>query len=129
MLINEFRDELSIEPPSTLQIVPLAETPEQRALVRQVAQAFRAKDAEKYMTMADEIEKEFNLGKLVIAPEHLGRVDTFRFEEKVLLSRARSLIARGEYVSAPRSLPTGSAASGSTATLDVSFSGLRARRW
>ena len=33
----------------------------------------------------------------MIAPEHLGRVDTFRFEEKILLSHARSLIARGHY--------------------------------
>ena len=52
--------------------------------------------------------------KLAIAPEHLGRVDTFRFEEKVLLSHARSLIARGQYDPRTRSLPTGSAASGST---------------
>ena len=60
-------------------------------------QALRTKNAERYITVADEIEKEFNLGKLAIAPEHLGRVDTFRFEEKILLSHARSLIARGHY--------------------------------
>ena len=97
VLINEFRDDLSTEPPSTLQIVPLPEPPDQLDLVRKVAQAFRAKYAERFMTVADEIEREFNLGKLSIAPEHLGKVDTFRFEEKLLLSRARSLIARGQY--------------------------------
>ena len=32
-----------------------------------------------------------------IAPEHLGRIDTFRFEERVLLAHARSLIAREQY--------------------------------
>jgi hypothetical protein len=100
VLINEFRDDLSTEPPSTLQIVPLPETPDQLDLVRKAAQAFRAKYAERYLTVADEIEKEFNLGKLSIAPEHLGKVDTFRFEEKILLSRARALIARGKYDSA-----------------------------
>ena len=85
MLINEFRDDLSIEPPSTLQIVPLPETPEQLALVRQVAQAFRAKDAERYMTIADEIEKEFNLGKLAIAPSTWGKSTPFDSRKRSFL--------------------------------------------
>ena len=79
-------------PSSGSRSCPLAETPEQLALVRRVAQAFRAKDAEKYMTMADDIEKEFSLRQSTgdRPAEHLGRVDTFRFEEKVLLSHARA---------------------------------------
>jgi PglZ domain len=97
VLINEFRDDLSAEPPSTLGIVPLPETSEQLDLVRQVAQALRARYADRYVTVADEIEKEFKLGALAIAPEHLGSVDTFRFEEKVLLTDSRSLVARGQY--------------------------------
>jgi hypothetical protein len=75
------------------------------------------------MTIADEVEKEFNLAKQGIAPEHLGRIDTFRFEEKVLLSQARSLTARGSTGPRTRSSPTASAASGSIATPIASFSG------
>ena len=41
VLIGEFRDDLSAEPPATLQVVPRPETPEQLALVREVAQALR----------------------------------------------------------------------------------------
>jgi len=97
VLIGEFRDDLATEPPGALQIVPRPGTSEQLALVRAVAQRLRLEHAERYMTIADEIEKEFNLAKQSIAPEHLGQIDTFRFEEKVLLSHARSLTAGGQY--------------------------------
>jgi hypothetical protein len=97
VLIGEFRNDLSSEPPSALQIVSAPETPDQLALVREVTQALRTKHADRYMTIADEIEREFSLAKQAIAPQHLGRIDTFRFEEKVLLNHARSLIAKGQY--------------------------------
>jgi hypothetical protein len=97
VLIGEFRDDLATEPPGALQIVPRPETPEQLVLLREVAQALRTHHAERYITIADEVEKEFNLAQQAIPPEHLGRIDTFRFEEKILLSQARSLIGRGQY--------------------------------
>jgi hypothetical protein len=97
VLLGEFRDDLSGEPPGTLQIVPRPANSEQAALVRDVALSLRLKHAERYMAMADETEKAFEFATLAIAPERLGRVDTFRFEEKALLSHARSLIARGQY--------------------------------
>ena len=100
VLIGEFRDDLATEPPAELQIVPRPETAEQLALVREVARTLRVHHAERYMALADEIEKEFQLASQSIAPEHLGRVDTFRFEERVLLSHAHSLITLGRYAEA-----------------------------
>ncbi len=97
ILIGEFRDDLSSEPPTPLQVVPRPESAEHVALVREVAQVLRARHAETYIALADEVETEFHLAGLPIAAEHLGRVETFRFEEKALLSQARSLIARGQY--------------------------------
>ena len=100
VLINEFRDDLSAEPPPSLKIVNQPETPEQMSLLREVTQTLRGKYAERYVALADDIENEFGLAKLTISPDHLGRIDTFRFEEKVLLNHARSLIAKGQYESA-----------------------------
>jgi hypothetical protein len=97
VLLGEFRDDLATEPPAVLGIVPRPESPEQLAVVREVAQVLRSQHAERYVAIADEIEKEFGLAGLAIAPEHLGRVDTFRFEERVLLGHARSLITLGNY--------------------------------
>jgi hypothetical protein len=58
VLIGEFRDDLSAEPPSSLQIVPRPETADQLALVREVAEALRDKHAERYVAIADEVEEE-----------------------------------------------------------------------
>ncbi|MFM9960654.1 MAG: PglZ domain-containing protein [Planctomycetaceae bacterium] len=100
VLINEFRDDLSTEAPSSLQIVPPADTPEQLALARDVAEALRAKHADPYIELADGVEQQFALGKLTIAAEHLGRIDTFRFEEQALLKHSYALIAEGKFTPA-----------------------------
>ena len=97
VLIGEFRDDLAAEPPGTLQIVPRPGTAEHVGLVREVGQCLRKKHAEQYTAIADEIENEFSLATQSIAPEHLGQIDTFRFEEKALLNHARSLTAHGQY--------------------------------
>jgi hypothetical protein len=100
VLINEFRDDLTTEAPSSLQIVPQAETLDQVALARDVAEAMRDRYPERYTQLSDEIEKQFGLDRLEIAAEHLGQIDTFRFEEKSLLQHAYALIHKGEFVSA-----------------------------
>ena len=97
-MVGEFRDDLATEPPAALQIVPRPETTEQLALVRDVARTLRANHAERYIAMADEIEKGIPPGRAGDrARSTWGGVDTFRFEERVLLGHARSLITLGQY--------------------------------
>ncbi len=97
VLINEFRLDLASQAPASLEIVPSAGTEDQQALVRDVAEAIREKFPEKYVEIADHIEAQFNLGQLKITAEHLGRIDTFRFEERALLAYTYKLIAVGKY--------------------------------
>ena len=100
VLINEFRADLSVAAPSSLQLVPQAESEELVALARQVAEALREKHAERYTLLADEVEGQFGLSQLKIAAQYLGRIDTFRFEEKALLAHAYSLILADQFADA-----------------------------
>lgn len=97
VLLNEFRDDLAAEAPTSLSVVPQAESPDQVALAREVAEVMRAKHPEQYSERADEIEKQFGLDQLRISAEHLGRIDTFRFEERALLKYAYTLIYEGKF--------------------------------
>ncbi len=100
VLINEFRDDFSAQPPSSLNIVPPAQTEEQLTLAREVAEALRDKHPDRYSPIADQVEEQFGLGRHKIPAEHLGRIDTFRFEEKALLGHAYALIATGKFAAA-----------------------------
>lgn len=97
ILINEFRADLSVAPPTSLEIVPQAASEEQVAMARDVAEALREKHADRYTPLADDIEGQFGLSQLNIAAQHLGRIDTFRFEEKALLTHAYSLISADQF--------------------------------
>ena len=66
-------------------------------MVRRVAQEFRRRHPAAYVTTADAVEQEFSLSAQSIPPEVLGEIDTFRFEESLLLTHTGNLIFCGQY--------------------------------
>ncbi|WP_425395408.1 PglZ domain-containing protein [Aeoliella sp.] len=96
VLLAEFRNDLVGEAPSSLNLVEQP-TAKQLELVLSVANTLRKKHAEAYVLIADAIEQELHLSSQGILPEHLGKIDTFRFEEQVLLDHVGQLIVAGEF--------------------------------
>lgn len=97
ILVSEFRDDLSCDPPVSVGMIPAPQTKDQLQLVRKTAQAMRDNHADEYVVIASRMEKDLGLFNQHINPEALGRVDTFPFEEKILLKWAGELILKGEY--------------------------------
>jgi hypothetical protein len=97
LLVNEFRQDLSCAPPSNLELVPAPGHKEERDRIALVAALLRAEHADAYVDIADDLEKELQLAKAGLDPGALGTIDTFRFEERVLLAHAGKLITDAHY--------------------------------
>jgi hypothetical protein len=97
VLAGEFRSDLSCAPPPSLAAVPAPKTKDDEAAVRELARRLRTSFADSYADMADHVEKELGLRDAAIAAEDLGQIDTFRFEERALLSRCGELIAEKNF--------------------------------
>ena len=97
VLVNEFRDDLECDPPGSVAMIPAPQTQEQLDLVGKTARALRADHPDAYASLADEISGELSLADQSIAPDRLGRIDTFRFEEAALLAWVGELIRQGRY--------------------------------
>ncbi|MDC0935227.1 PglZ domain-containing protein [Pirellulales bacterium] len=97
ILLGEFRNDLLGEAPSTLDMVRQPSARPHLELVQQVAVTLRTKHAEKYVHLADSIEEELKLATQGISPDRLGRIDTFRFEERSLLDHVGNLIIEGKF--------------------------------
>jgi hypothetical protein len=97
VLVNEFRADLCGPPPAALAVVPSPPSKEEVQRVREVAVRLRRDYPGAYSNVADGIERELNLSALGIDASTLGTIDTFRFEEVVLLEHAGELIADGQY--------------------------------
>ena len=93
VLVNEFRSDLSGEPPASIGMVPAPSLKDQLDRVREVAQRLRKEFPERYVAIADQVEDELALRHAAIDPACLGSIDTFRFEEKALLHHAGELAA------------------------------------
>ncbi|MBY0113210.1 MAG: PglZ domain-containing protein [Phycisphaerales bacterium] len=97
VLVGEFVLDLKGERPPSTGLVVAPSNIEQEKLLRQTADAFRRGHADQYEAMADQIEAEFQLSSAGVSAERLGSIDTFRFEEKLLLSHAGQLVADGRF--------------------------------
>jgi hypothetical protein len=97
LLVNEFRSDLGCEPPQSLGMVPTAPNKEYLERVRKVAQGLRHQKAEQYAALADKVEHDLGLPQANLDAQHLGTIDTFRFEEQSLLSYASDQICSNQY--------------------------------
>ena len=97
VLVGEFRDDLSCDPPATVAMIPEPQNRDLLSLLRKTARAMRDNHPESYVTIARKIEKDLGLSADGIEPSALGKVDTFPFEEKALLKWVGELILKGEY--------------------------------
>jgi hypothetical protein len=93
VLINEFREDLQgAQPPSSIGLIPKPADADQTRFCGKVAQALRDRHSDLYPKLADKVESALGLAEAANSPDQLGAVETFRFEEKALLSRCGKLI-------------------------------------
>ncbi|MBI3073002.1 MAG: PglZ domain-containing protein [Deltaproteobacteria bacterium] len=93
VLAGEFRTDLRCPPPPSVAAVPAPKTKDNESAVRELARRLRTSFASAYPNLADHVEKELGLRNAPIAADALGSIDTFRFEERALLSHCGALIA------------------------------------
>ena len=92
----EFRSDLRGSPPAELAALP-ASTADIDRNTRGICAALRANHPDAYLALADRAESELKLHEGSIDPLALGSIDTFRFEERVLLRRCGELVRDGTY--------------------------------
>ncbi len=97
LLVNEFRQDLGCAPPSSLALVPSPATKEERDRVLAVADGLRKRHPEVYVAVADNLGDELGLEAAGVDAAALGTIDTFRFEEKVLLEHTAALLADAKF--------------------------------
>jgi len=100
VLVNEFRGDLTCPPPDCLVLIPDPPAKENQQRICDVAEGLRRKHGASYIAQADSIEQELSLRDANLDAAALGGVDTFRFEEQVLLNHAARLVADADYAAA-----------------------------
>lgn len=98
-LLAEFRDDIDGAAPSSLATVPMPNAEGVRQC-RDLAASLREKHRIAYAALADKVEQDFRLADLSIQPAALGKIDTFRFEEKLLLDHAVKLTEAAKFEAA-----------------------------
>ena len=96
LLVAELRSDLLAPEPVAISQIAGPGLPEQIERVRAVCRELRLEHADQYEALADQVEKELHLDELDVEPEALGRIDTFRFEERRLLQACDTWLAEGE---------------------------------
>lgn len=97
VLAGELRSDLQCPAPANLDSVPAPKNRTEEEAVRALARRLRTSFAEEYERIADRVESELGLAGARIPAEGLGSIDTFRFEERVLLDHCGELIASGRF--------------------------------
>lgn len=97
VLLAEFLADLGSAPPSALTLLPRPTVEAHVAEALALCVAFRAGHSEAYVVCADRVESELRLAQAAIDPSTLGRIDTFRFEERALLDWCGKLLVGKRY--------------------------------
>ena len=97
VLAGEFRLDLSCDAPATLDSVAKPPTKNEESAVREIARRLRTGHADAYAALADRVEEELGLKNAKLPAGALGAIDTFRFEERALLSHCGDLIANKKF--------------------------------
>ena len=97
VLAGEFRSDLSCPAPTCLDGVPGPKTKEDEAALRELARRMRTGSTDAYAALADRVEEELGLRGATLPAGALRAIDTFRFEERSLLSHCGELIATTKF--------------------------------
>jgi len=97
VLAGEFRSDLSCPPPASLEGIPVPKSKEEELAVRDLALRLRTGFPDAYADLADRVELELGLRTASLSAGSLGAIDTFRFEERALLSHCGELIAQKKF--------------------------------
>jgi hypothetical protein len=100
LLVNEFRSDLSGKAPASIGMVPVPQQSAQSQRIGELAARLRKEYPESYVALADRVEADLNLASSGVAAAELGALDTFRFEERILLHHCDELIAHRRYAEA-----------------------------
>ena len=96
-LVGEFRLDLECDPPPSVAMVPEPQSKERAERLRSVAATLRLNHASRYVNFANKIEMDLGLADAGVDPARLGKLDTFRFEERSLLAHAGEVICTRDY--------------------------------
>jgi hypothetical protein len=96
VLATEFRSDLVGNPPPQLDYLGAVSSDVERNACS-IARFLRDRYPNIYPGLADGAERELGLSSDSVAPVQLGAVDTFRFEERALISRCAALVADGDF--------------------------------
>ena len=94
ILVGEFRDDYEGEAPPAAGMIPSPPTKDHVKFVRELAESLRRRHADQYSKLADQVEAELGFTGAALPPEKLGRIDTFRFEERAAVAIRRSVDRR-----------------------------------
>lgn len=97
VLVGEFRSDLDGEPPLSIGMVPVPNGKEQVDRLRGLAELLRQSQPERYVDLADRVQAALTLDNASVDAARLGKIDTFRFEERALLAYAARLIVEKRY--------------------------------
>lgn len=97
LLVNEFRDDLQCEPPTSISMVPTPSLKEQRDFGRAILNHLRDRHSNEFEEFADTVETDLGLASAQIPPGALGRIDTFRFEERCVLQHCAQQVISEDY--------------------------------
>lgn len=97
VLASEFRIDLRSDPPSVLDAIPAPKAKNEETAVRELAHQLRTRFSDAYPAMADRVEAELGLRDVAVPAGTLGSIDTFRFEERVLLAHCGDLVAAKKF--------------------------------
>lgn len=100
VLASEFRLDLRGDKPASLDSVAKPPSKDHESAVCGLAQRLRTEFPDGYVRLADRVEEELGLKNAKIPPDVLGAIDTFRFEERLLLRHAGDLISNGKFAEA-----------------------------
>lgn len=97
LLVNEFRFDYAGAPPTSVSMIPETPTKDYAKRVRDLATELRRQRPDMYAVISDRVASELGLSGVGLESDKLGSINTFRFEEGLLLGRCAALIAARQY--------------------------------
>jgi hypothetical protein len=97
VLASEFRSDLGGALPLALGAIPAPRNQEEATTAIGFARVLRSQFPERYPEIADRVEAELGVRESQVPYENLRSIETFRFEERVLLAYCGALVAEKRF--------------------------------